>query len=210
MVRIQEKDMKFSDKLIQIMLSENELYKLRQKASWNEDKKKWSVPLFIFNAKQGDVAFPTINAGARVEQSKQERDLNFMGDGMVNSADPPGPSRKWQTADADEPLEGHPNRLNMSANHSDHRTAIHDPDMKWNAFSTKVSGNGASSQNVQHHGNGGGSSLRTARPEHNPMDLIPGAGGSVELNDRRKKYLNEDKHQELNLDLLRPNRRAAG
>ena len=31
--------MKFSEKLIQIMLSENELYRLREKASWSEDTK---------------------------------------------------------------------------------------------------------------------------------------------------------------------------
>ena len=93
--------MKFSDKLIQIMLSENELYKLRQKANWNDDTAQWSIPLFIFNAKQGDVAFPTINAKTRVEQSKEERELNFTND----HNDAPHSSRKWQTVNIDESIE---------------------------------------------------------------------------------------------------------
>ena len=82
---------------------------------------------------------------------------------------------------------------------------MHDPDMKWNAFSSKVSGNGTSSVNVNYNANG--SSLRTARPEHNPMNLIPG-GGSVEAA-RRNKYTYADQHPDLNIDLLKT-RRVAG
>ena len=57
---------------------------------------------------------------------------------------------------------------------------MHDPDMKWNAFGGKA--NGVSSQNVPNYGNG---ALRTVRHNDNPMNLMPGHGGSVELNDRR-------------------------
>ena len=97
-VRFQEKDMKFSDKLIEIMLSKGELYKLRQKANWNDDTQQWQIPLFIFNAKQGDVAFPTINAKTRVEQSKDDRELNFADE---NNGSPSRRSaRKWQGEDA--------------------------------------------------------------------------------------------------------------
>jgi len=63
------------------MLKENELYKLREKANWDENLKEWKIPLFIFNAKQGDIAFPTIGAKGRVEQSKEERELAFPEDG---------------------------------------------------------------------------------------------------------------------------------
>ena len=73
----------------------------------------------------------------------------------------------------------------MSENLSDHRN-MHDPDMKWNAFGGKA--NGVSSTNVQNYGNGG----RTVRPEHNPMNLMPTHGGSVEVSDRRQKYLKGD------------------
>ena len=67
-IRFQEKDMKFSERLIQIMLNENELYKVRQKAAWDENKKEWAIPPFIFNAKHTEIAFPTINGKARNEQ----------------------------------------------------------------------------------------------------------------------------------------------
>ena len=88
----------------------------------------------------------------------------------------------------------------MSENLSDHRN-MHDPDMKWNAFGGKS--NGASSQNVQGYGNG----ARTGRSEHDPMNIMPINGGSLEINDRRQKYLKGDA-KDLNVELLKPNRRA--
>ena len=56
---------------------------------------------------------------------------------------------------------------------------MHDPEMKWNGFAGKGNGN---AQNVANYGNG---AMRTVRHDNNPMNLMPGHGGSVELNDRR-------------------------
>ena len=76
-IRLLEKDLKFNKKLVETILNENELYKLRQKANWDEDFQDWTVPLFIFNSKEHNIAFPDINAKMRVEQSKEERELVF-------------------------------------------------------------------------------------------------------------------------------------
>lgn len=59
------------------MLSENELYKLHQKCKWDDDKNDWTIPMFTFNLKNKDISFPSINAKARVEQGKDEREINI-------------------------------------------------------------------------------------------------------------------------------------
>lgn len=79
-IRSQEKAVKFSNKVMGIMLSENELYKLHQRSKWDEEKNDWNVPQFQFNLKSKDVSFPTINAKERVEQAKEERELAVFSD----------------------------------------------------------------------------------------------------------------------------------
>lgn len=79
-IRSQEKAVKFSNKVMGIMLSENELYKLHQRSKWDEEKNDWLVPQFQFNLKSKDISFPTINAKQRVEQAKDERELAVMSD----------------------------------------------------------------------------------------------------------------------------------
>lgn len=44
------------------MLSDTEMYKIQQKAQWDDDKLDWKIPLFIFNSQSKDLSFPTINA----------------------------------------------------------------------------------------------------------------------------------------------------
>ena len=61
-IRSQEKAVKFSNKVMSILLSENELYKLHQRSKWDEEKGDWTVPLFTFNPKNKDIQFPSINA----------------------------------------------------------------------------------------------------------------------------------------------------
>lgn len=60
------------------MLREHDLYKLRERAQWDEDTREWAVPLFMISQKQGDVAFPTIGAKARVEQAREEREIQIV------------------------------------------------------------------------------------------------------------------------------------
>ena len=60
-----------------MMFSDNEIYKLHQRAKWDEEKADWTIPFFTFNPKEKVIAFPTINAKQRVEQMKEDRELNI-------------------------------------------------------------------------------------------------------------------------------------
>lgn len=66
-IRSQEKAVKFSNKVMSILLTENELFKLHQKSKWDDERNEWHIPLFTFNPKSKEVAFPTINAKQRVD-----------------------------------------------------------------------------------------------------------------------------------------------
>lgn len=76
-IRSQEKAVKFSNKVMNILFTENELYKLHNKSKWDEERGDWAIPLFTFNPKNKDISFPSINAKSRVEQSKDEREINI-------------------------------------------------------------------------------------------------------------------------------------
>ena len=60
-----------------ILFTENELYKLHNKSRWDDERGDWTIPLFTFNPKNKEISFPSINAKSRVEQSKDERELNI-------------------------------------------------------------------------------------------------------------------------------------
>ena len=62
---------------MQILLSENELYKLHQRSRWDDERGDWTIPLSTFNPKTKDRNCPSINAKGRVEQSKDERTLQI-------------------------------------------------------------------------------------------------------------------------------------
>ena len=83
---MQEKDLKFNDKVIQIMLNENDQYKLRERACWDEDTREWTIPPFILQKLQDEVAFPTIGVKARVEQAREDREVQFADDHHVNGS----------------------------------------------------------------------------------------------------------------------------
>lgn len=76
-IRDQEKIVKFSNKVIGILLSDNELYKLNEKSKWDEERGEWTIPMFTLNSKSKEISFPTINAKQRVEQMKEDRDIFF-------------------------------------------------------------------------------------------------------------------------------------
>ncbi|CDW75636.1 kinesin motor domain containing protein [Stylonychia lemnae] len=76
-IRQQDKDVKFANKIMQILLSENESYKIKQRSQWDENKQDWKVPLFFLVPYQKDVQFPNINAQSRVNQAKDDRDIQF-------------------------------------------------------------------------------------------------------------------------------------
>jgi len=48
-------------------MTDNEMYKLNEKSKWDDEKMEWQIPLFTFNARSKEIAFPSINARQRVE-----------------------------------------------------------------------------------------------------------------------------------------------
>lgn len=76
-IRDQEKIVKFSNKVIGILLTDNELYKLNEKSKWDDERNEWTIPLFTLNSKSKEISFPTINAKQRVEHMKEDRDIYF-------------------------------------------------------------------------------------------------------------------------------------
>jgi len=70
-----ECDLQFSNVLVSNMLKESDIFKIKQRSSWDESRKEWSVPSFILTDKKTDVSFPTISGKARVDQVKDERNI---------------------------------------------------------------------------------------------------------------------------------------
>jgi len=54
-IRFQEQDLKFSNAIINMMLKNSDLYKIRQKAVWDDSKRDWLIPKFILAEKRGDI-----------------------------------------------------------------------------------------------------------------------------------------------------------
>jgi len=63
-----------------MMLSASDQYKIRQKSTWDDPTKTWTIPHFITVDKKSDIAFPTINAKQRVDQSKEDKEISFESD----------------------------------------------------------------------------------------------------------------------------------
>ena len=130
-IRMQEKDIKFNERVVQIMLNDNDQYKLRERSTWDEDSREWTVPLFILHKMQDEVAFPTIGAKARVNQARDEREIEFRVDSngrMVDSA------RQSRSKSGYNHRDG---GANFSDQNGEQDDGIHDPDMQWNKFGSK-------------------------------------------------------------------------
>jgi len=56
-----DSDLKFANALLGTMLKESDIYKIKQRSGWDENKKEWTVPAFLLTDKKADVSFPTIN-----------------------------------------------------------------------------------------------------------------------------------------------------
>lgn len=77
LIREQETEMKFSSAIVSMMLKDSDLFKIRQKSVFDEGKKEWTVPNFILTDKKTDITLPTINAKQRVEQTKEDRNVQL-------------------------------------------------------------------------------------------------------------------------------------
>jgi len=62
-IRELEKDLKFSNNVMKIALSNSEVEKIKAKSHWDENRSEWRVPTFLLNPINGqkEVQFPTIN-----------------------------------------------------------------------------------------------------------------------------------------------------
>ena len=60
-------ELKFFKQVCSVMLRSEELKKVRQKASYDENTEEWTVPAFIF--KQKDIVFPKVNGAAAVNNA---------------------------------------------------------------------------------------------------------------------------------------------
>ena len=75
-IRAQEKDLDFYQGVLAMLLTKNELYKIKEKVEFDFETNKWIVPPFILKNKE--VQFPKIsNAMSLVEQHLEERELQF-------------------------------------------------------------------------------------------------------------------------------------
>jgi hypothetical protein len=78
-IRAQEKDLDFYQGVLAMLLTKNELYKIKEKVEFDFEINKWIVPPFILKNKE--VSFPKIsNAMNLVEQHLEERELQFTND----------------------------------------------------------------------------------------------------------------------------------
>jgi len=62
-IRDLDKDLKFSNAVMKIAMSNQELEKIKAKSSFDENRSEWRIPMFYLNPNKGekDVQFPTIN-----------------------------------------------------------------------------------------------------------------------------------------------------
>lgn len=171
-IRMQEKDIKFNEKVVQIMLTENDQYKLRERSTWDEDTRDWTVPLFLLHKMQDEVAFPTIGAKARVEQARAEREITFPGESGGAGSQHSRSRSKYRRDNYSEQEAG--------AGGED----LHDPDMQWNKFSGKVNGGNSMTKNHNVSGMSSNGGDQSAMRRTMLNDKIDG------VHDRRNKYLN--------------------
>lgn len=66
-------DLKFSNGLLGNLLKESDIFKIKQRSSFDESRKEWTIPSFLLNDKKTDVSFPTINGKQRVDQMRDDR-----------------------------------------------------------------------------------------------------------------------------------------
>lgn len=72
--------MKFQQALIATILKDSDVFKIKSRSTYDEGRKEWSIPSFLLNDKKADVSFPTINARQRVDEMKEQRQLQFEDD----------------------------------------------------------------------------------------------------------------------------------
>ena len=76
-VREQAKELDFLNQLVGHLVTEENLYKIKEKTSWDEEMRKWKLAPFVI--KQKEVAFPKLGLGAHqfVQDELEKDEIKF-------------------------------------------------------------------------------------------------------------------------------------
>jgi kinesin family protein 3/17 len=75
-IRSLERDLDFYKSIVDILISENELYKIKAKSKYDVENNKWTVPPFTFKAQE--VNFPKLNANRLRELVNDAKENNIV------------------------------------------------------------------------------------------------------------------------------------
>jgi hypothetical protein len=80
-IRDQNQEVEYYKKVVEIMMSEGEMEKIKSKAEWDDESKAWTIPLFIVQNKQVLLPkLPKAQGIELIENDKKSRALNFVQD----------------------------------------------------------------------------------------------------------------------------------
>ncbi len=79
-IRKQGYDLKFYQKLVRMLMRDEEIAKIKMKSEYDDDREDWVVPPFMLKAKE--VTLPTLKKQGYdvMEQEKENRELAIEGD----------------------------------------------------------------------------------------------------------------------------------
>lgn len=69
-VREQAKELDFFNQMIAFLMTEDQLYKIKEKTEWDEEKRKWRLPPFII--KQKEIQLPKLGNAKQFIQEELE------------------------------------------------------------------------------------------------------------------------------------------
>ena len=85
-IREQNQDLDFYKKVVEIMMADGEMEKIRNKAEWDDESKTWSIPLFVVQNKQVLLPkLPKSQLNELIENEKKSRALNFVQENVGNN-----------------------------------------------------------------------------------------------------------------------------
>lgn len=96
-VRTQGYDLKFYKRMVQMLMKDDDIARIKMKSSYDDNTEDWVVPPFMLKAKE--VTLPQLkkNGYDVMEQEKENRELAIEGDGSgsdYDDSEKDGPSRR--------------------------------------------------------------------------------------------------------------------
>lgn len=75
-VREQAKELDFVNQMIANLMTEEHIYKIKEKTEWDEERRKWRLPSFII--KQKEIQLPKLgNAKQFIQEELENQDVHF-------------------------------------------------------------------------------------------------------------------------------------